>query len=501
MAKNLYPRVEISTTAKRHSAVRPTPEDTTSILALCIAEKGPTDITAVHSLAEFTEKFGELKYATNGQTALNIYNWLANGGTAYVKRFTSKYAKPCSYYKDGTATETVTFQSKYPGEYYLGIKIILEIDGTEEKDKKYTITVVHTEGNHSVTIERFYRVKKERLVDLLADSEYIALGDSINLDTHTFAAGEYYVDSETNGLDSTIETKDEELLEDRIKEYFGVKTANGKEEHGPFFKEAENKLLTPFELILGAGYSLDTDKAIHNALVAIRDDVIFITDTYQLNGKLNAPTNKKLDTDSKLNDTHVAEFGQYFKIYDNIFTDSNMFVTTTYFLSQLIPYNDNLYGIQNAVAGLRRGVLSGALEIHDNLTSADKNEYFKNRINYTEKTTREYAIMGNRTYDGSTEDNYTALSFLNNVRVLERMKKEIERLAREYLFEFNDGYTLSQLSSILNKYVTEWIVNRTLNMANVTVAKDQYSDEQIDIGLNIRFNGTVEVIHVDIVIE
>jgi hypothetical protein len=81
------------------------------------------------------------------------------------------------------------------------------------------------------------------------------------------------------------------------------------------------------------------------------------------------------------------------------------------------------------------------------------------------------------------------------------MKKELEKLGREYLFEFNDSVTLSQLSNTLNKYMSNWVANRTLNYAVVDVRQNEYSSEKVDIFLDVRFNNTIEIISVNITIE
>ena len=109
--------------------------------------------------------------------------------------------------------------------------------------------------------------------------------------------------------------------------------------------------------------------------------------------------------------------------------------------------------------------------------------------------------MSQRTFDGSTDDNYTALSFLNNRMTLVRIIHELKALGRDYLFEFNDSVTLANLSSVLNKYLTNWIANRALSYGNVVVSHDPYSEEAVDVQLNVKFTGSIEVISVDIIIE
>jgi hypothetical protein len=498
MAKNYsYPRVEMNTTTNKHSSVQPAAEDTTTLLAMCIAEKGPVDgLTVVHSLAEFNSIFGTLSYADNGQTALNIYNWLSNGGTAYVKRFPSyEHSGITSFVGSTESGAPVLFVAKYPGAFYEDLKIRAEASYTGATSPvRYTLTLI----KDGIVVEKFYRLPIDKLEDAVAGSEFISLGAGFADTTAGFAKLLPVSDNAVNNtkdLRTVAPAAGEtaKTLEDYIVEYI-------TDDESDIFADLENKLLAPVEVVLGAGYDAETDAALLH-LLEIRDDLVIILDNHKLTGRLNTPISKDYDSSTPEVNDHTAIVDQFFTQYDNVFTGRNIYVTQTYYLSALMPYNDNIYGIQHPIAGLRRGVLSSPTTISENLTPARKDELFKARINYVEKTTREYAIMSQRTHDGSSEDSYTALSFLNNVRTLERMKKEIERIARGYLYEFNDSTTLSQLSNVLNKYITEWISNRTLAKGNVTVAKNAYSDEAIDVGLNIKFNGTVEVIHVDIVVD
>ena len=95
----------------------------------------------------------------------------------------------------------------------------------------------------------------------------------------------------------------------------------------------------------------------------------------------------------------------------------------------------------------------------------------------------------------------TSLRFINNVRVTNKIVRELEELGRRYLFEFNDTITLTNMRNALNRYVTEWIQNRTLSLANVIVEKAPYSDERVNVNLTIKFVGIIDVISIDITIE
>lgn len=251
-----------------------------------------------------------------------------------------------------------------------------------------------------------------------------------------------------------------------------------------------NKLDNPIDLILDAGYpEIVTDLIKEFSL--IRDDVMFYFSTFDFTGD-------EMGEEKTVDATEInhAVYTQKFSVND-IVSGKNILVPATYFLASLIPFNDLTYGIQWPVAGLTRGVLTGVEGFNENPTSDRKTAYYTQRINYVERDSRGYKFMSQLT--GEQEN--TALRFINNVRVVNRMVRDLENLGREYLFEFNDATTLNNMRNALNNYVSGWIQNRTLSLGNVEVTPDEFSDERVNVNLNIRFTGTIEIISIDITIE
>jgi hypothetical protein len=256
-----------------------------------------------------------------------------------------------------------------------------------------------------------------------------------------------------------------------------------------------NKLEYPVDLILDAGLSQETKEAIAdftNDTTGKRSDIVVLFDQYDFS------TEAKNGDDGAIDSTSInhANYTQKLIITD-VITGKDIWVTPTFFLSSLIPTNDRIYGIQWPTAGLTRGVLQGVKAISKNPTEADKIDFYKEKINYIEKDSRGFYFMSQLT----SEVENTALRFLNNVRVTNRMIRELENLGRDYLFEFNDSATLNNMGNALTRYVNSWIQNRTLNFGTVIVEKDQFFDERVNVGLNIRFTGTIEIISIDITIE
>lgn len=485
-----YPRVSIKTTAMQHTSVAPTAEDTTVLFVPIATKRGPEGLCQrnIHSLSEFISIYGELDYEVNGQMALNVYNWLRNGGTVCVYRLVTESVAKCN-----------EFEAKYSGIEYNNLSVTIS-PRTKTADS-VNVTVI-LDGR---AVEQFYGLTKKNFEAALSSSDYIKFKKKF--DTAFPTSSETYSITEKAGLLNSNDNNKKigEIEKEKIKDFWQNELTEDTNE-----KFLRNPLYPNIDMIMDAGYSDDIKKLMlaflskfdiegeSNLTSSLRKDLIGIFDSYALTGKLETPTPTSITFPDA---TNIAVYEQYFTISDAIFTDQDIYVCPSYFLSKLIPYNDLQYGIQYAPAGLRRGVLDDAISINKNPMPSEKQDWFEKRINYVEKTAREYSFMSQRTHDGSTADNYTALSFLNNVRVLEKMKKDITELGRRYLYEFNDSTTLSKMSNVLNKYIANWVANRTLSSGTVTVSKNPYTNEAVDVEVTIKFNGTIEVISVNITIE
>lgn len=265
------------------------------------------------------------------------------------------------------------------------------------------------------------------------------------------------------------------------------------------------------DTILDAGYSFAMKRVLMEYAI-LRDDINFIfdaftntnrLDTYDYNSVASCNTISSLFTMTSNDPTAATveidmpniqvNVGNY--IITNVYTVNDIKVGLSYFYSSMLVSNDLRVGIQFPVAGLTRGVLTGVKGMSLNPNPTIKNALYNNRLNYVEKDSRGYKIMCQLTRSAFQ----TALSYVNNSMVTNRIARELRDLGREYLFEFNDSTTLNNLSNVLNKYLTSWIQNRTLSSAGVEVTK--ISDNTVNIALNIRFTGTIEIISLDITVE
>ena len=494
MKNYTYPRVDTKIIAKIHNTAAPEAEDTTVLFMPILADKGPmNEIVKVHSLEEFITIFGEMdgiKDRVEELTAFNIMNWLTAGGTLYVVRLgneaKSKPRKVTIGYptNDEHATEFYTITGKDIGAYINAYKFDLTIDGKQGK--------VSVKSSNGRIVERVYfEVPTENNKEVPVASEYIKSIKKVAEKPSTVD------DGGTDGLlDGTKFT-------DVLKVFWGATdktTIDGIKDARDFL---ENPLPTPIDLLMDAGYPVTVKAAMANFVLSdnadepgIRPDIRAYIDLYD-NEHEKDEIAKELPS-SLPNDENVFYFWQSFTISDAVFADGkDMTVGPSYFLSKIIPANDIANGIQFAAAGTRRAELTDVVKMSENPLPDTKETLFNKHINYAEKDSKGYYFMSQRT---SSKLN-TALSHINCSRVTCRMVHEINALARDYLFEFNDATTLQNMRSVLNKYITNWIANRTLSYGEVDVAKNALSDEAVDVTLNIKFTGTIEVISIKLIIE
>ena len=281
-----------------------------------------------------------------------------------------------------------------------------------------------------------------------------------------------------------------------------------------------NTLEFPIDIFFDAGYSAKTKKALYDAFCSaptsdsfIRSDVNVILDSFFIDDRTINPTRAiysaaedSVDGGQQINTylpktsntKNLSVYEQYFKIALN---NTQIVVSPTYFLSKNIAYYDISlgYGTHAPIAGMKRGLIENYKYINKQYLPDSAQELFESDVNYATVYRNGTAFMSQRTREDDSQN--TALQFFNNSFTTNRIVKELERIARAYLFEYNDAVSISNLRKTLNQYIGRYVSDRVLTYAMLDVQKDDFNPEQINIALNIKFNNSVEVIEVNLVIE
>jgi hypothetical protein len=194
----------------------------------------------------------------------------------------------------------------------------------------------------------------------------------------------------------------------------------------------------------------------------------------------------------------TAVYAQDFVVYDE-YTGQNVKVTTPYFLAKKIPPNDDQFGVQYSFSGPRRGVLSGFDAVNFFPNEMWKETLYKKQINYVEKDPKRINIGTQLT----SQTVNSALSNLNNVRALLRIKRDVEAMVDEYRDEFNDSLTHESMSYNLNSYLKKWESNRTCKSIAASVYASDYDRQQkiVRVKVEMVFTGLIERIFADFIIN
>lgn len=493
----IFPHVNVSTTAIPRAAVTPVESGATVLFAPFVADQGlGNQVQKIFNLDQWVGEYGEPSFTKQGRTILNIYNWLSAGGAVQAVRLVGADASKAQGVYQLSSVTKFSFKAKNAGAFYNNVSVVFY---KSKYDADLLDVDVRLSGNR---VQSFFKLSATNIVNTLNSSAYLS-EFTLSLGGTTFT--QIATDCGTAGKVSSLSggTDSAHTLEELLAEFYESPSTGTKLPTGiTAEKLIGNKLETPIDVIMDAGYPNSvktqviafTDPTPTPATKITRGDIMvffdlldFKTSDTVLGTFVSAPSTTEINH---------AFYTQRFSVSD-VISGSDIWVSPTYFLASLIPFNDFTYGIQWPTAGLTRGVLTGVNGVNENPTADQKDAFYTARTNYVEKDSRGYKFMSQLTKE--TAD--TSLKFVNNVRALNRMVRDIEELGREYLFEFNDAATLSNMSTALNRYLTEWIQNRTLSYGEVLVESDQFSAERVNVKMNIKFTGTIEIISVDIVIE
>jgi hypothetical protein len=319
--------------------------------------------------------------------------------------------------------------------------------------------------------------------------------DSINIDTGTISLDYYqgvpfvggydgYFDTKfdfSTVTDATLPTSNASAIEkELVAIYSGVK-----------FPAILNKQLYPFNIVLDANYSGASKEALA-AFTDSRRDCFGCLDT-------NVQASAAAALIWRTNVFQEADicngiFSQSMIVYDS-YTSTDILMTATYFLAGKIPYTDAQYGVQYPFVGPNRGLIAGFKSLDWNPTEYEKEDLYDARINYIEQNYQNTKFNCQLTTQAKT----SALSNINNVRVLMQMIRDVEKLAANYEFEFGSQQTLNSFNSALSNILSPWISNGACSVASGAISQTAYQAQTktAQVSINVVFNNVIERILIE----
>jgi hypothetical protein len=260
---------------------------------------------------------------------------------------------------------------------------------------------------------------------------------------------------------------------------------------GTWNDEVLNKDMYEFDYVFDANY----EDAVKNAIVTLardeRQDFFFFGDTkYQNNVKDTLDWKQTYTTQTYF----MSIIAQHQTWYDE-YTSKNIELTSTYLLADMLMRHINSYGVHYPMAGSRRGVVGGFSKNSWYPNEQQKEDLYKNRINYIERDVTTIRI-------GAQNTNYPPgpLGQINNMLVVLKIKRTVEKIAKTYQFEFNTLSTRRAMETEINRYLQNWITNGACTEASASVYASDYDiiNKIARVDIVLKFTGVIERIVINI---
>ena len=229
-----------------------------------------------------------------------------------------------------------------------------------------------------------------------------------------------------------------------------------------------NMLITPG--ILNNKHGNVTSLA--RSLVQVRQDTFYVMDTHGIDSSI---TNVVTDT-AVIDNNYVASYWPWVQIL-NPSTNTPVYVPPSVVVPGVLAFNDRVAAPWYAPAGLSRGGITGVLDTYVNLTQANRDTLYENRINPIANFPNDgIAIWGQKTLQALP----SALDRVNVRRLLIAVKKFIASSTRYLVFEQNNLQTRSRFLNIVEPYMTQVQANQGLFAFKVVMDASNNTADLID---------------------
>jgi hypothetical protein len=341
-----------------------------------------------------------------------------------------------------------------------------------------TVIAVVDSGSATVENSKTYISEAENDVTKARQNTYRMRLDSF--DNSLFLNG---------GKDGDLSTEDSALKTQTTKDLL-IKAYTGMID-----PDLTNEKLFPIDLVIDANYDKNVKDAIVDLVSQIRRDFPAILDT-----GFTANVEQAIDyRENKLmTDTFFASiFTQDVTVYDE-YTGRDIRVTSPYFLAGKIPTHDDSFGVQYPFVGPKRGGISGYESISWIPNTTEKERLYKRQVNYIEKDTVQTRFNSQLT----AQTFNSALSNINNVRVLLKMQRTAKAIADKYQFEFFEEL-IPALQSELNDNLSKWVANGACRTVTPTVYASEYDRNQkkAKVKIEVQFSRLAERFVINFVVD
>jgi len=237
-----------------------------------------------------------------------------------------------------------------------------------------------------------------------------------------------------------------------------------------------------FSLLFDAGYPANVKTSIVNLAKKLRQDCISIIDNGD-NNSVSVAISQRTDLTgitTGINTFYSAIFEPYTKIYDR-FQGRDIWISPVYHMASIIPYTDDTTDLWYAPAGFNRASISGVTQMRFNPTLAQRDSMYLAQLNPIVKFRSGMAVYSQLTAQRKSSE----MSNINVTRLVLYCKRAIANFCKNYIFEFNNAATWSEIKNEINDFLSTIQTSQGLRSYSVAVGATEYQMKAKQCHVNV----------------
>lgn len=263
-----------------------------------------------------------------------------------------------------------------------------------------------------------------------------------------------------------------------VRAYTGtIVNPAAEDQSQPYESSVLDREMVLIDLIFDAGYSRDVKVAILDLIQARHNDCFGIID---LGKNKSAEAAYKARTDASgvgkpFNTPYIAIYEPYSVVYD-AYSGRDVEISPVYHAARAYALTDRDYGRWYAPAGIVRGMCPEVKKLPYNLNreTAYQDLFVNYNINPIIQNRDGFVIWGQSTSYLKT----SKFQDVNVVRMILRIRRDLEIALRDYIFELNDAETWDRVSSAVNGYMGNLVSQQAIEDYSASVYASDYDITQ-----------------------
>jgi phage tail sheath protein FI len=268
-----------------------------------------------------------------------------------------------------------------------------------------------------------------------------------------------------------------------VRAYTGqIVNPAAKDAANPYESDVLDREMRLFDLVFDAAYPEEVKMAILTLIDARHQDCFGVVDL-GLNASAKQAYEARINgAGVHFNTPFIGIYEPFSRIYD-AYMGTDIWISPVYHVARAIALTDKNYGRHQAPAGVNRGMCPEIKELQYNLNRepAYQDLFVTYNINPIIQNRDGFVIWGQSTsYLRSSK-----YQDINVVRMVLKIKRDLEFSLRAFIFELNDPTTWVLMDSAISAYLGNLIAQKALNGFATKIYASDYDITQHKVRVDI----------------